>query len=93
MDENDRAVHVLSVFPHLDTASGGAAVIAGSSLLVTTAQASAHDYVRGDRWERQLSWQRGWGPPQRVVVDMGGYVPAGSAGAGRLSSVGHPSGR
>jgi hypothetical protein len=46
-----------------------AAAIAGSSLLVTTVQASAHDYDRWDRWDRKHSWKhsRGYGPPERVV--------------------------
>lgn len=51
-----------------------AAVIAGSSLLVATAQASAHDYDRWDRWDRKHYWKRGWGPPQRVVVERPVYV-------------------
>ena len=46
-----------------------AAVIAGASLLVTTVQASAHDYDRWDRWDRKHHWKHshGFDRPTRVV--------------------------
>ena len=48
-----------------------AAAIAGSSLLVATG-ANAHDrWDKWERWERKHHWKhsRGYGPPQRVIVE------------------------
>ena len=52
-----------------------AAAIAGSSLFVAT-QASAHDSDRWDRWEHKHHWKhsRGYGPPERVIVERPVYV-------------------
>ena len=48
-----------------------AAAIAGSSLLVATG-ANAHDrWDKWDRWEHKHHWKhsRGYGPPERVIVE------------------------
>ena len=56
-----------------------AAAIAGSSLLVATG-VNAHDrWDKWDRWERKHDrhhWKhsRGYGPPQRVIVERPVYV-------------------
>ena len=53
-----------------------AAAIAGSSLLVATG-ANAHDrWDKWDRWEHKHHWKhsRGYGPPQRVIVERPVYV-------------------
>ena len=54
-----------------------AAVIAGSSLLVATG-ANAHDrWDKWDRWEhKHHHWKhsRGYGPPERVIVERPVYV-------------------
>ena len=53
-----------------------AAAIAGSSLLVATG-ANAHDrWDKMDRWEHKHHWKhsRGYGPPQRVIVERPVYV-------------------
>jgi hypothetical protein len=53
-----------------------AAVIAGSSLLVASG-ANAHDrWDKWDRWEHKHHWKhsRGYGPPQRVIVERPVYV-------------------
>ena len=47
------------------------AAIAGASLLVA-AGANAHDrWDKWERWERKHYWKhsRGYGPPQRVIVE------------------------
>ena len=53
-----------------------AAAIAASSLLVATG-ANAHDrWDKWDRWERKHHWKhsRGYGPPERVIVERPVYV-------------------
>jgi hypothetical protein len=53
-----------------------AAAIAGSSLPVATG-ANAHDrWDKWERWERKHHWRhsRGYGPPQRVIVEQPVYV-------------------
>ena len=53
-----------------------AAVLAGSSLLVATG-ANAHDrWDKWDRWEHKHHWKhsRGYGPPERVIVERPVYV-------------------
>jgi hypothetical protein len=53
-----------------------AAVSAGSSLLIATG-ANAHDrWDKWDRWEHKHHWKhsRGYGPPERVIVERPVYV-------------------
>jgi hypothetical protein len=53
-----------------------AAAIAASSLLVATG-ANAHDrWDKWDRWEHKHHWKhsRGYGPPERVIVERPVYV-------------------
>jgi hypothetical protein len=55
-----------------------AAMIAGSSLLVATSAANAHDrwdrYDRWDRWERKHHWKHSRGYDRRVIVERPVYV-------------------